>query len=276
MSEPITIPAPSSLNGTIGLGDAEMHFCDMPLGEGAQHVLREKFALSSQREMLHHLPAMLNDGTIYLGDLARNEIQIVGVRRVYTHRFWTELQLSVKMPPKKKGGEPISAAFAGIMPGHKFEPGVSVLPIVDRTHVVLIENYRFHGCSAETIPGRGKGWRKESMRGGYRPGEDKFAGAKREAGEEAGVRVKEDAKLTDLGQVEPDSGLLMSRVDIVAIQGIEIDETLVNLDVTEAPTKTLVLPVKDVARMISRGEITCGITVMGFTRALLQGLIAYE
>jgi predicted NUDIX family NTP pyrophosphohydrolase len=179
---------------------------------------------------------MLQDDTIYRGDIALGEIEITGVRRIWTHRFWSELQFSVRMPPKTPGGEPVSAAFAGIVPAHKFHPGVSALVIVDEEHVALIKMYRFHGSPFAVLPRQRKGWRIEAPRGGYKPGETPDSGALREATEEAGIAQRPDTQVIDLGMVEPDSGLLMSQVALRAVRNVDIDRNKVHLDVTEAPT----------------------------------------
>lgn len=268
-----SIGTPPSLEGVVGLGDAEVFFVNVPLGEGAQTNLRQKFSLSGQRGFLGELGVMLEDGTIYLGDTSLGEIRTTGVRRVYTHRFWTEVQFTVEMPPKSPGGDPIKAAFAGIVPAHKFQPGVSALIIVDENTVALIKMYRFHGAVFATLPGQRKGWRIEAPRGGYKPGESPEAGALREATEEAGISQRADTQVIDLGVVEPDSGLLMSQVALRAVTGVDIDSSKVSLDVTEAPTETLVLSVDKVLEMIGNGEIVCGITIAAIMRALAKGLI---
>lgn len=257
----------------MGLGDAEVFFVNVPLGEGAEGNLRQKFSLSQQRGFLGELGAMLTDGTIYLGDTSRGEIQITGVRRVWTHRFWSEVQFSVLMPPKAPGGEPVPAAFAGIVPVHKFHPGVSALVIIDEGHVALIKMYRFHGNPFAVLPGQRKGWRIEAPRGGYKPGETPESGALREATEEAGISQRSDTEVIDLGMVEPDSGLLMSQVALRAVCNVDIDRNKVHLDVTEAQTETLVLSVDRVLQMIGDGEIVCGITIAAVMRALAKGLI---
>lgn len=270
---------PENLNGVLGLGDAEVFVVDMPLAKGAEANLRQKFSISGQRAALAGLPALLSNGTMHLGNLDAGEIHITGVRRVWTHRFWTEMQLHVQMPPKKPGDAPIDAAFAGIMVAHKFYPGVSALIVVDHDKIALTKIYRFHGCYRETLPGRGKGWRLECPRGGFKPGESPEAGALREAGEEAGVTVRaasdEDpgTEVISLGAIEPDSGILMSSVALFAIRGVDIDSAKVHLDVTEAPTETVLVSVDDALRMIQRGEISCGITIASITQALVRGII---
>lgn len=272
-SQPVMIEAPQSLNGILGLGDVEVFYLDVPLGEGAEGNLRRKFALSQQRELLTQLPTLLIDGTIGIGDLTRSEISITGVRRVITHRFWSEVQFSVEMPPKRPGDAPVKAAFAGIMVAHKFRPGASALIVVDEDHIALTKLYRFHGCYDETLPGKGKGWRLECPRGGYKPGESPEDGAIREATEEAGVKRGPETEVISLGEIEPDSGILMSSVALFAVTGVEIDRGTVHLDVTEAPTETVVLSVDRVLEMIDSGEITCSMTIASVMRALIKGVI---
>lgn len=278
--------ASCSLNGVFGIGDAELFMVDTPLGEGAGDTLRAKFSLSQQRDLLTTLPEMLVDGTFNVGDLSRGEIHITGVRRVWSHRYWSEIQLSVEMPPKKPGDAPSKAAFAGIMVAHKFRPGASALIVVDPDHIALTKLYRFHAAYAETLPGKGKGWRLECPRGGFKPGETPAECALREASEEAGIRIDPstglkpggsadqwDTRAISLGEVEPDSGILLSTVALFAITGAQIDRSAVKLDVTEAPTETVVLEVDRALEMIERGEITCSMTITSVMRALLKGII---
>ena len=270
------IPAPANLNGVVGLGDAEVHFVDVPLGEGAEVNLRAKFALSSQRAALMALPGMLSDGTIGLGDTSRGEIHITGVRRVWTHRFWSEVQFNVEMPPKAPGGAPVKAAFAGIMVQHKFRPGVASLIVVDEDHIALVKLYRFHSNYSETLPGKGKGWRLECPRGGFKPGETPEAAAFREATEEAGIAASPSnpaGTIIPLGDVEPDSGILMSTVGLFAITDVEVDRSKVHLDVTEAPTETVVLEVDRALELIASGQIICSMTITAIMRGLLKGVI---
>ncbi len=260
-------------NGAFSLADAEFFYPDLMFGEGWQDTARDMFAQSKWKDRLYELIGQLSDGTVYLGSLARGEIQIVGIRRVIAHRFWIEVQYHVLMPPKSPGGEPVPAMFAGIMVAGKFNPGASALIVPDRDHVALVKNYRFHGCHMETLPGQGKGWRLECPRGGTRPGETMEQTAIREATEEAGIVASDGMKAHSLGEVEPDSGILMSTVGLYAVCGVGIDSSKVHLDVTEAPTETVVLEVDQVLEMIKGGEITCSMTIASVMMALLKDII---
>lgn len=242
MNDGELIEAPKSLNGVVGLGDAEVHFVEVPLGEGAEGNLRKKFALSAQRKAIRHLATSLSDGTLNRGDLSRGEIHLTAVRRIYTHHFWSELQMGVEMP-SHDGGTPKKAAFAGVIPAHKFFPGASALPVIDRDTIVLIKRYSFHSCYSETIPGHGKGWRIEAPRGGAKPDESLADCALREASEEAGIKAGPDISVTRVGTTEPDSGILMASLGLFVIEGIEVDRKIVHLDVTESPTDTIVISV---------------------------------
>ena len=254
----------------VSLGSEDIFRVDIPIGQQASPGLRAKFAVSQQQPLIDGFFAALNDGTINVGNLANNEIQVTGVRRVYTHRFGTEFQTDVLMP--KPGKEPLKAAFAGYCGPGGFYPGAATLPIKSPDEVGLIRLYRYHGFFHQALE-QGKGWRVECPRGNKRPNEDLEKTAFREAQEEAGIVITDKSEIVPLGFIEPNSGWEHMVVPLFAVTNVEFDARKVNLDVSEAPTSLQVLGVDRVFEMVLGNQIIDSFSLAMLFKAHLLGLI---
>ena len=94
----------------------------------------------------------------------------------------------------------------------------------------------------------------------------------REAKEERGVVRTDATRVIDLGEFDPDNGVLMSRPRIIAVTNVEFSGS--NRDVSESVIGPLVLPAPRVFEMIRTGEIPDGFTRAAMLSAMLHGLIA--
>lgn len=254
----------------VSLGAEDIFRVDIPIGEQAAPGLRAKFAVSQQQVLIESFLAGLNNGQINLGNLARNEIKITGVRRIYTHRFGTEFQTDVLMP--RRGNEPLKAAFAGYCGPGGFYPGAAILPIKSPYEIGLIRLYRYHGFFHQCLD-EGKGWRLECPRGNKRPTEELEKTAFREGQEEAGIVMSEKSEIVPLGLIEPNSGWEHMVVPLYAVTNVEFDPAKVNLDVSEAPTTLQVLSVDEAFEMVDSSQIIDSFSMAMLLRAYLKGLI---
>lgn len=250
----------------IDSGALEILHVHSDLAPGSLRSVRAKFAESQRHEALKAIITELEDGSLYLGDVTKGEIQIVGLARILTNRFWMEVEYSVLFPPKTAGGEPVPGSYRVIRWNAGVENGAAVLPITSTGDVVLTKMFR-HAT---------RSWCIEAPRGIRKPDEAIEQCGLREAGEESGVSTTAGSQVSDLGTYDPDTGALMSKPRLLAVTNCEVDEGLVNRDVSEAIAGTIVLPAQRVWEMIESGEITDGFTIAVMTKAALKGTVPFK
>lgn len=126
-----------------------------------------------------------------------------------------------------------------------FPGAVSILPIVDKDHIVMIKNYRF--CVGETL------W--ELPAGTLEPGEPPLETAKRELIEETGF---EAAEMTPLFEFYPSPGICTERMYVFVAKNL----TKVGQKLDESEEITVeILDWKTIFSMIHSNEIRDGKTI---------------
>ncbi len=125
--------------------------------------------------------------------------------------------------------------------------GVAVLPVYEN-HVVLIREYR-HPVQR---------WRWEMPRGFGIAGASAMQNAAKELREETGI---EEAKLTHLGQLNPDSGLTSDQVDLFLAEVKTLSTSLLHKEETEAISQVRLFSIDEIYQMIIDGQITDGFTM---------------
>lgn len=92
---------------------------------------------------------------------------------------------------------------------------------------------------------------------------DYLAAAKRELNEELGVASVNVIKATDLGEVEPDSGLITSSIHVISIDISELKE--VKLQSSEKIVAYRLMDIADVLAEVKKGMIIDGFTLSAIT-----------
>ena len=133
-------------------------------------------------------------------------------------------------------------------------PGVVVLPLW-HGQVLLIRHFR-HAT---------RSWHLEIPRGGGL-GSDPRESARRELAEEIGAQ---EARLIELGEMYPDTGLTNSRVALFCAEV----ESYRTPEVIEGITEILPVPVGRLEELIGSGELADGYLLATYARAKVRGLI---
>ena len=84
-----------------GKNPVEIFDLNCKLADGSLRGVKRKFADSIRQAMIHQLIDEILDESIYLGDWQKGEIQITGIKRIVSNRFWTEVEYFVLFPPKQ-------------------------------------------------------------------------------------------------------------------------------------------------------------------------------
>ncbi|HZF91838.1 NUDIX hydrolase [Streptomyces sp.] len=169
---------------------------------------------------------------------------------VSANRYVWHLRDPVRFPDGRLG------LYDRLLPPPGSSPGVVVLPLLGpEGKVVLIEHYR-HAT-------RGRHW--EVVRGFGDPGATGEENVARELREEIGATP---TRVTALGALHPDTGMLAQRVELYAAFVDRIGE----LETGEAIGRAIAVPVREAEAMVADGAITDGFTVAALYRARLAGL----
>jgi hypothetical protein len=80
-------------------------------------------------------------------------------------------------------------------------------------------------------------------------------GAWREAREEAGVVRTPASVAYELGDIEPDTGILMTAPKIFLLTGVEVDVNKVNRDLTESTMGPVIMSLPEFMSRVASGEI---------------------
>lgn len=252
-----------SQHDAISIQDVEVVFVNSSLPDGAEKNLRIKFAESQRRTVVEQIVAELTDGTLYRGDWRKGEIEITGIKKVISNRFWTEIDYEVLFPPKQAGATPPAGSYRVVRWNAGIEPGTAVLCLTRNGDVVLTRNFR-HAT---------RSWEYEIPRG-LRADETLEECGLREASEEAGITPTADSRVIDLGQFVPDSGMCLQIPRLLLVTNVEIDEDLCSRDVSESAITTLVLKQEEVCQLIDSGKIRDGFTIAAMLKAGLKGYVA--
>jgi len=230
----------------------------MPVG--AQPNVRKKFAEALQNRAIEEITTEIHDGSLYLGDWQKGEIQVVGIRGVVSNRYWLEIEHDVELPPTQ-GDQPATGTYRSIRWNAGRTPGASALCITENNEVVLLRSFR-HAV---------RRWCVEIPRGARLPGEALEACARREASEECGVVLTPSSQVIALGGLEPDTGIIAAEVPVFLITNCEVDENKVNRDISESKLGPVVLSRESLRQMIRERTIKDALLLAALTQAQVEG-----
>lgn len=252
---------------TINGGQVEIIELHCDLAAGSLAGCRAKFAESQRRQVLAELLDSIDPGApglkLYRGDWRKGEVEITGLVRVISNRFWTEPEWAVLFPPKPGKTEPAPGTYRWIQWNSGVDNGAAVLCLTPQQEIVLVNEFKH--AAREWVLGIPRGLRK--------PDELLEDTGRREANEEAGVSITEQSKVVDLGPVWVDTGALRSRPTIMAITNVAVDDALRNRDVSESAMTTLVLPIERIEDLIRSRKLSDSFTEVALARARLHGLL---
>jgi ADP-ribose pyrophosphatase len=134
-------------------------------------------------------------------------------------------------------------------------PGVVILPVYNG--LVLLTHHFRHATRA---------WHLEIPRGFGTKGLSNEANARRELEEETGGSA---SRLISLGQMHVNTGMSSECVELFYAETISIGQP----DIHEAISEVLPINLTEFERLMRKGEITDGFTIVAYTRAKLCGLL---
>ncbi|MBI4407088.1 MAG: NUDIX domain-containing protein [Candidatus Kerfeldbacteria bacterium] len=213
------------------------------LADGSLASVRKKFAQSIQSALIHRLIAEVEDTSLYLGDWQKGEIQITGIVRITTNRYWTEIDYSVLFPPKPGKIEPAKGTYRNIVWNAGETPGCGALLQSSSGDLIVVRSFR-HAM---------RSWRLELPTGVRRPDESDEACAIREATEECGV--VSFTRAIRLGMVQPDTGVLRSNMPVYLLTDVVVDGARVQRDISESTMGPIQLTWADYRRRVVSDEI---------------------
>ena len=173
--------------------------------------------------------------------LARAPWQQIDSRPIYANRWMAIREDQVRLPDGRQ-------TVYGVVDCGEC---VGILPFVDPDHVLLVGQYRYVA----------RAFRWEMPTGGVRPGEALEAAAQRELAEEAG---RQAGRLTWISTYHTSKSIVNETAHLY------IGEDLVEADHPPDDTEFIerrIFPFRDVLDMVSRSEITDGMTVIAVLHA---------
>lgn len=230
-------------------------------GDAYQDVSR-KFSVKGMDATLQSIFSELKDGSLNLGDWKKGEIEITGIVGMIANRFWVEVEYAVLFPPKK-GTEPVAGSYRVIVWTSGVEAGAGALLFTPAWEVVLVRQFRH-------APRR---WTLEIPRGARMPGESFRDCAMRESTEEVGAMFGRNSRIEEVGLVTPDSGVLRQNVGLIVATNVVVDESRQHRDTSESHLGIITVPIPTFLAMVDRDEVTCGITLTAFTKAVARGIV---
>lgn len=192
------------------------------LADGSLEAVRKKFALAIQHERIHKLIAEVTNRTLYLGDWTKGEIQITGIVRITTNRYWTEIEYHVLFPPKFGQTKPNAGTYRNLVWNPGDAPGCCALLLSPQRELVVLHSFRHAARS----------WCLEIPIGARKPDETDEQCATREAREECGL--VSFSRIIRIGTVQPDTGMVRSNLPVFAFTDAVVDPVKVSRDVSES------------------------------------------
>ncbi len=177
--------------------------------------------------------------------LARVPWQRIGSRPIYANPWMSVREDRVRLPDGRE-------TIYGVVDCGRC---VGVLPFVDRSHVLLVGQYRY-------VAGR---FTWEMPTGGARPGESLEAAAQRELAEEAGRRA---GRLTWMSAYHTSKSVMDETAHLCVAE--DLTEAGGERDDTEFIERRVFL-FREVVGMVERGEITDGMTIIAVLLAARAG-----
>ena len=232
------------------------------LAEGSLRGCRAKYSKSVQRAAIERVVQELENGTLYLGDWKKGEIQITGIEQVVVTRYWLIVVYNVLFPPKS-GDTPSQGTYQNIRWNIGLDAGAGALLLTNNNEVVLVRSFR-HAKRA---------WTLELPRGTRRPNETLQACALREALEECGCNLSAKSEQVPLQIVDPDTGVMSVEPGLHAFTNVVVDESRVARDVSESWLGPVTIPIQNLYQMIQNGEVTDAFIQSALLQALIKGLV---
>jgi hypothetical protein len=243
-------------------GELTVHDFGRALPVGSLKNARVKFAQRRQRETIDAIIAELDDGTMYVGDWRKGEIQITGIARIVANRFWCEVEYTVLFPPIT-GDIPGEGTYRVIRWNSGRMSGVAALCLTENNEIVVLRSFR-HAA---------RRWCLEACRGAIKPGESIETCGLREAEEECGVQPTQSSQVIDLGIFDADTGALMADTHIVLVTNCKVDEAKVSRDLSESSMKPQVMSLAQVKEGIASNTIRDSFLMGGLMMAWSKGLV---
>ncbi len=251
-----------ALEASLQRCDFQVYDFGSSLATGSLKNMRAKFSKRRQKAAVLEIVAELEDGTLYLGDWTRGEIQITGISRILANPFWCEVEYKVLFPPRS-GDQPAAGTYRVIRWNSGRMSGVAAICLTEHNEVVVLNSFR-HAA---------RRWCLEAPRGAILPDESIVQCGVREAEEECGVQLTDTSEVIDLGVFDADTGALAADTHIVLVTKCRVDEAKVNRDVSESSLKPLVLPLGEVMKMIANNQIRDSFLMGGIMMAQARGYL---
>lgn len=216
------------------------------------------------KEVLEEMDPDVPGREIYLGDSSKGEIEITRIERIAINPFWMQVDVTVLMRPGGNEAPAKEFTFRSIRWNRGIVNGVAVLPLCTDGRIVFVREFK-HAV---------RRWCLHLPRGLRKDGESDEACGLREAGEEAGVTTSATSTVADLGAIEPDTGVLASRPQLLVVTDVVVDESIVNRDQTETNGGTVVMSWSEVCEAVRTGEILDSFTRAALFQAFLHGYLS--
>ena len=253
-------------------GEFQQVLVPMNLAKGSEGNLRAKFSLKAQQTFFETAIEDRQNGNLYVGSSEKGEVQLDNSNgfQALIGRFFS-VTIDPVLFPSKHGNDSVEGRYSAVQWNCGREPGAAVLAVDRDGEILLLRSFRHAVRDKKVLGERVAGWRTELARGGRRPQESLRGCAVREATEELGL-VKLLEGPTSLGFVEPDTGILSSRVEIFLIKG-DFQQEASNRDVSESTLSTVKMSVPEVFDAIDNGAIFDSFVEVALSRALRKNLI---
>lgn len=214
-------------------------------------------------EAVKSLQTELEDGTLYLGDWKKGEIQIAGLHSVEKNSYWMDVNYDVLFPPKHGETEPTKGTYRSVRWNAGIIPGAGALCLTEQNEIILVHCFRHTTRS----------WVNELPRGLKNPDESVVACALREATEECGVVLTDTSEIIDLGFFYPESGTVFNKYALVAFTNVRIDKEQMSLDDSESSMGPIVMSIETFMKAIADGEMVDGWARSAVLASIAKGII---
>lgn len=239
------------------------------LADGSLKAVRQKFAQAIQHERIRTLIREVETGTIvprpnrfYLGNWKKGEIQITGILRITTNRYWTEIEYHVLFPPKPGQTKPNAGTYRNLIWNPGEAPGCCALLLSPKDELVVLHSFR-HAV---------RSWCFEVPIGARKPGETDEQCAIREATEECGLVGY--SRIIRIGTVQPDTGMVRSNLPVFAFTDAVVDSAKVSRDISESEMGPRIFSVTEYQQMVRDDKIQDARLLSSVEKARAHGLIA--
>jgi 8-oxo-dGTP pyrophosphatase MutT (NUDIX family) len=231
--------------------------------KGAMKNLRGKFSDVRQAVAVERAITEVQDGSLYLADVTKGEIQILHLAQIISNRYWILAVYKVLMP-SKHGGAPIEANFQCDIWNSGPDSGAGVLAITPEGGVIAVSQFR-HSV---------RRWCTELPRGIRLEGESMHDCALREGREECGIVLTGASEVISLGNHDPETGAMRQEPELFAITHAKVDASVMDQDITEAVMGPVHLMPEELKRLLLANVIRCGWLQSAYLKAQCLGLVS--